>query len=361
MPTQLIDPLIARTVARRLAGDSQLKGSYLLDRLRSDLEDAVPRAEGLVAETSGIPPPPAVGWDVIDRATWSEVNIHGMTRLLDPLVEKVGNRLASLPTAVRLAQKGVVSVEVGVLLGYISRRVLGQFDLLVPDEAAGERRRRLRGVKPNASLYFVGVNIVETERRFSFVPRDFALWVAVHEVTHRFQFSGVPWLRERFFGLVENYLSSVEIDARGLAARLAHAARKLASGEIPPEERNPIYLLATDEQRRALDEIQALMAVVEGHGNYVMDHVGAEVIPTFARMRRVFEGRRAQTNSIQRAINHAIGLEMKLRQYEIGQRFCETVVAQAGPDALGQLWVSPESFPTMAELKEPQLWLRRVA
>ncbi|MDQ4094819.1 MAG: zinc-dependent metalloprotease, partial [Actinomycetota bacterium] len=230
-----------------------------------------------------------------------------------------------------------------------------------PSGAGRRERRRLRGLEEGTALYFVGANMVQTERRFGFVPDEFALWVAVHEVTHGFQFAGVPWLQERFFSLIGDYLGSMQLDARGLAARLSSAARRLMSGEIPPEERNPIYLLASDEQRRKLDDLQALMAVVEGHGNYVMDAVGKGVIPSFPRMRRVFERRREQTTVLQRALNHAIGLEMKLRQYELGQQFCEAVVVAAGPRALGRLWVSPSALPSIDELREPDLWLRRVA
>jgi coenzyme F420 biosynthesis associated uncharacterized protein len=359
---RLIDPTIARLVARRFAGEPQLDGSYLLDRLERDLRDAVPLSERLVAEASGIPAPPPVSWGLIDRAEWAEANIAGMTSLLKPLADKLGHRLDSLPWAARVAQRTLVSIEVGVLLGYVSRRVLGQYDVLMPD-ADGARRRRRRGRRapPDAVLLFVGPNIVETERRFGFVPRDFALWVALHEVTHRFQFDGVPWLRPRFLGLVESYIGAVNLDPRSLVARLREAVKALVSRSVPSEHKNPAYLLATPEQRAVLDDIQALMAVVEGHGNYVMDSIGAREIPSFGRMRHVFERRREQTRGLQRAIQHAIGLEMKLRQYELGQRFCERVVELRGARALGELWTSPERFPTIAELKEPERWLARVA
>jgi coenzyme F420 biosynthesis associated uncharacterized protein len=363
----LIDPTIARSVARRLTGDRPAEGSYLLDRLRSDLDEAVPRAERLVAEASGIPAPPPVPWGLIDRGAWVDANIKGMSSLLEPLGDALDKRFEGLPLAARLAQRALVSAEVGVLLGYVSRRVLGQYDLLVP-ERAGARSGRTRGWRRRGAtsadhpvLYFVAPNIVDTERKFGFVPRDFALWVALHEVTHRFQFDGVPWLRERFLGLVTGYLSSVNLDGRTLAARLREAGRSLLSGRLPVEERNPVYLLASAEQRAALDEIQALMAVVEGHGNYVMDSIGAREIPTFRRMRHVFERRRQQTSGVQRAIQYAIGLEMKMRQYEMGQRFCEMAVAHGGDGVLGHLWSGPESLPTLAELKEPERWLRRVA
>src|SRR5919106_1300940 len=207
---RLVEPALASAVARRVAGTSGLDRSYLLDRLRTDLDEAVPRSEELVAEASGIPAPPPVAWGLIDRATWADANISSMTAMLNPIAEKLGDRLDRLPTAAKAAQRAIVSAEVGVLLGYVSRRVLGQYDLLVPERTPSLPRRRGRsssGGREGAVLYFVAPNIVETERRFGFVPRDFALWVALHEVTHRFQFDGVPWLRERFLGLVKGYLS----------------------------------------------------------------------------------------------------------------------------------------------------------
>ena len=338
-------------MARRLAGDHVYEGSYLIAGLERDLSVAVPRAEQLVAEVSGIPSPPPVRWGLVDRGAWADANIDGLVRLLAPLAERIGKRLDQAPPAVRLAQRGLVSVEVGALLGYVSRRVLGQYDVLVPDAAEPS----------SVPLMFVGPNLVETERRFSFVPQDFSLWIAVHEMTHRFQFAGVPWLKQRFTSLVSSYLDGVELDARHFAARLRRAATRLRRGDVPVEERNPVYLLASDEERDRLDQLQALMAVVEGHGNYVMDTAGARAIPTFARMRRAFELRRRHQTLLQRAVHHAIGLEMKLRQYELGQSFCDGVVEAEGPEALQALWAGPENLPSLRELKEPARWLQRVA
>jgi coenzyme F420 biosynthesis associated uncharacterized protein len=321
--------------------------------LRRDLEVAVPRSEELVAAISGIPSPPPVRWKIIDRAQWAESNIKSLSILIAPLTERLGRRLDSTPAAARIAQRALLSIEVGALLGYVSRKVLGQYDLLVPETAnAGA---------DEAALYFVGPNMVETERRFGFVPEEFALWVSVHEVTHRFQFAGVPWLQRRFFALVGQYFDLLELDARGLARRFGDGVRRMIGGSLPAEERNPIYLLASPEQRSVMNQIQALMAVVEGHGNFVMDHVGAEVIPSFRRMRAVFERRREQTTLLQRIFNQAIGLEMKMRQYEIGREFCDAVVASAGMPALGRLWSDEEAFPSLEELRSPELWLRRVA
>jgi coenzyme F420 biosynthesis associated uncharacterized protein len=348
---KLIEPWLATAVARRFTGDESLQESYLMERLMRDLQDAVPRAETLVGEVSGIPTPRPVTWGIIDRGRWAEANIAGMTRMLAPLADKLGSRLSSVPMPIRIAQRAALSVEIGVLLGYVSRRVLGQYDLLVPEDEHGD----------GAALYFVGPNMVETERRLGFVPHEFTLWVAVHEVTHRFQFEGVPWLRDHFLSLVHEYLGSIDIDAKGLAQRVGGAARRLMSGNVPVEERNPVYLLASDRQRELLDRIQSMMAVVEGHGNFVMDLVGSTHIPSFRQMRHIFQRRREQMTVAQRVMNQVIGLEMKLRQYELGQSFCETVVERDGMDALARLWVGPAHFPTMAELKEPERWLRRVA
>lgn len=355
---RLIDPRIALAVAKRVAGDSNMQGSYLLERLHRDLDAAVPRSEGLVAEFSGIPAPAPVQWGMIDRVGWVDVNIKGMTQLLGPIHDKIGKRLDQVPLPARLLQTGAVSAEVGLLLGYISRRVLGQYDLLVAEEPV---TRRFGKSTPAASLYFVGPNMVETERRFGFIPEEFALWVALHEVTHRFQFEGVPWLRPRFLSLVHGYLGSVDLDAKGLAQRFAMAVKKVASRDVPAEEKSPMYLFANDEQKKVLDQIQALMAVVEGHGNFVMDTIGERVIPSFKQMRHVFQRRRQQQSVIQRVVAQAIGLEMKLRQYELGQAFCERVVERRGLDALGALWTDPDRFPTMNELREPDSWLTRVA
>ena len=347
---KLIEPRIAVAVARTFTGDTTRSGSYLAERLVRDLQGAVPRAEELVAARSGIPAPPPVRWGIVDRNAWVEANVKGMTQMIAPLADRIGRRMDPLPWASRAAQTLAVSAEVGALLGFVSRRVLGQYDLLVPED--DER---------GTPLYFVGVNMVETVRRHGFVPEEFALWVALHEVTHRFQFEGVPWLRPRFIELVHTYLGSVELDAKAFTRRLASAFRRLTSRSVPPEEKSPIYLLSSDRQRELLAQIQALMAVVEGHGNYVMDAIGRQVLPSFERMRSVFSTRREQTSALQRAIGHAIGLEMKLRQYELGQRFCDGVVAQQGEESLARLWTEPSRFPTMEELREPQLWLSRVA
>ncbi|CAN5740528.1 zinc-dependent metalloprotease [soil metagenome] len=347
---RLIDPWIARAVARRLAGDAELMDSHLVERLAGDLADLVPRSEELVAEASGIPRPSPVRWRLIDRAAWSDANITGLGALLAPLAEKAERRLKDVPWPVRVAQRAAVSIEVGVLLGYVSRRVLGQFDLLVADQGADE----------GGMLLFVAPNIIDTERRLGFVPEDFTLWVALHEVAHRFQFDGVPWLRGRFMALLHSYVAAIDLETRDLTRRLAQAGRRLMDRSTPPEERSPAYLFASPEQRATLDQLQALMTVVEGHGNFVMDLVGEQVIPSWARMRHAFERRRREMNRLQRALSHVLGLELKLRQYEVGKAFCDALYAVRGREGLSMLWAAPDNLPTLPELRAPDRWLQRM-
>ncbi len=357
----LIDARIATAVARRMSGDVSGIDEGQRAKLESDLESAVGRSDELVASISGITSPRPVRWAIVERPDWAAANIHGMSRLIEPLEDRIGSSLKAVPAPARFAQRAFVSAEIGVMLGYVSRRVLGQYDLLVPESEPGPNWRNRNSPTGGASLYFVGPNMIETCNRLKFVPEDFALWVAVHEMTHRYQFEGVPWLRERFFGLIRQYMASLQLDPKSLARRLADAAKKIVTRSISQEERNAVYLLASDEQRVILDDIQALMSVVEGHGNYVMDSIGAQVIPTFERMRKAFDKRRDQSNLLQRVINGAIGLEMKMRQYELGQTFCEAVVARGGNEALHALWSSPENLPSLSELRAPERWVTRVA
>ncbi len=354
--SRLIEPVVARTIARRVGGVARIpRVEYRV--LEEALATSVGQSSAQVQRVSGIPETGPVRWAMVDRGAWAEVNIRSMNDLLGPLADRIGARVDGLPSAVRIAQRGVLSIEVGILLGYVSRRVLGQYDLF----SAGPEAKPSRRPGAGASLYFVGPNLLEMERRFGFVREDFLLWVSLHEVTHRFQFEGVPWLRAHFLNLISEWTGALNIDARGLAKRFGTAARKLANKDLPAEERHPIYLLADEEQRALLDRLQALMAVVEGHGNWVMDTAGAVTIPTFGRMREVFQGRRRSQNIVQRVVSNVLGLEMKMRQYELGQSFCDAVALRAGPEALQRLWLGPEHLPTIGELRAPELWLERVA
>ena len=286
---------------------------------------------------------------MLDRSGWVDVNVASMRRLLGPLTERLGARMAHSPVAP--LGRSVAGTELGVLLGWFAQRVLGQYDLLVPDDDTS--------AATGDAVYFVGPNVLGLEKRFAFRPRDFRLWVAIHEVTHRAQFCGVPWMRDYFLGLVERAMGMVDTDPRALVRSLVRAAEELRQGRNPLDDGGLVALLATPEHRSVLAQIQALMSVLEGHGNRVMNELGRVHVAGQDRMARVLRTRR-QSNGVSGALYRVLGLDAKMRQYEVGERFVEAVERDAGPRALDAAWRGPEFLPTLDELAVPTTWLARV-
>ena len=340
-----IDWGLAAKVARRFAGREPLASSYLSGSLRDDFASVTEQAEHLVAEHTGLRAPGVAHAEVVDRAAWVDANITSMQRLLAPLTARIGARM----TNSRVAPLGrrVAGTETGVLLGYLAQRVLGQYDLLVLDDDAAD------------AVYYVGGNVLALEKRYAFRPRDFRLWIAIHEVTHRAQFTAVPWMKSYYLGLVERALSSIDPDPKRLVHALSRAADELRAGRNPLDDGGLVALLASDEQRGALAEVQALMSLLEGHGNSVMNQLGEEHVAGQARMARVLQARR-QSGGVGAVVQKLVGLESKMRQYEVGETFIAEVERVAGPRGIDAAWRGPEFLPTVAELAQPRDWLARV-
>jgi coenzyme F420 biosynthesis associated uncharacterized protein len=273
-----------------------------------------------------------------------------MQRLLAPLTARIGDRMAKSPMAP--VGRRVAGTEMGVLLGFMAQRVLGQYDLLVPDDPAE--------AVPGGEVYYVGPNIIGLERRFAFRARDFKLWIAIHEVTHRAQFMGVPWMKPYFLSLVEQALDIVDADPGRLMHALRRAAEELRAGHNPLDDGGLVALLATDAQRGVLAQVQALMSVLEGHGNAVMNQVGREHVAGQERMARVLSARR-RTRGVSGLLFKLLGIESKMRQYEVGEAFVDAVEREGGPGAINAVWRSPASLPTTDELRAPSEWLARIA
>jgi coenzyme F420 biosynthesis associated uncharacterized protein len=343
-----IDWQLAERVARRVAGRAQLAESYLASSLDDDFEEITRRAEALVADCTGLRAPGAAHARVVDRGAWIGANVDSMRRMLEPLTSRIGARMAASPIAP--IGRRVAGTETGVLLGYLAQRVLGQYDMLVPDD----------GQSASDAVYYVGGNVLALEKRFAFRPRDFRLWIAVHEVTHRAQFTAVSWMRPYYLSLVESSLLSVDPDPRRVVAALARAADEIRSGRNPLDDGGIVGLLASDEQRGALARVQALMSLLEGHGNRVMNVIGCEHVAGQARMARVLQSRR-QAVGLTAFLHKLVGLESKMRQYEVGESFVEVVEQEAGPRAIDAAWRGPEWLPTLDELHTPHDWLVRVA
>jgi coenzyme F420 biosynthesis associated uncharacterized protein len=340
-----IDWATARRVARVVAGRDALADSYLGASLHDDFASLTMQAESIVADFTGLHTPNNVAVGVLDRRGWVDANITSMQLLLEPLMERIGERLARSPLAP--IGRYVAATEMGVLVGYLSRRVLGQYDLLVPDSEHGD------------TVYYVGPNILALEKRFAFRPRDFRLWIAIHEVTHRAQFSGVPWMRAHFLSLVQQAFDVVDPDPRAILQAITRALEEVRRGRNPLDEGGLVALFATPEQRGVLARVQALMSLLEGHGNVVMNELGSRFVAGEERMARVLHQRR-NAGGITGQLHKLLGLEQKMRQYEVGERFIKDVVERAGFAALDSAWQQPENLPTLEELDDAAAWLNRV-
>src|SRR6478735_2154119 len=331
-----VDWVLAERVARRIAGREPLATSYLWGSLERDFAEVTVEAEGAVSELTGLrPPSPAVA-AVLDRSAWVSANVVSMRALLSPFSDKVGPRLAKSPVAP--VGRRVAGAELGFLLGYVAQRVLGQYDLLVPEDAAT--------VTAEDAVYYVGPNILGLEKRFAFRPLDFRRWIALHELTHRAQFTGVPWLRPYFLSLVSELLGGVEPDPRRLVAAVGRAVDELRRGRNPIDEGGMVALFATEEQRETLAKVQALMSLLEGHGNAVMNRLGAELVDGQERMARVLQARR-NARGAAAMVQRVLGLELKMKQYEVGEAFVNAIEREAGLHAIDPAWRSPEHLPTL--------------
>jgi coenzyme F420 biosynthesis associated uncharacterized protein len=347
----LRDPVawdVAERVAIRVAGRDPLEESYLYASLDPDLREFTAQAEELVAQETGLRSlaGPARA-RVTDRAGWVRANVASFRRLLRPLTERLGERLGSGPVAG--VGRSVAGAEVGALLGWMSTRVLGQYDLLVIENEEPENQD---------IVYYVGPNILSLEKRYAFPPREFRLWLALHEVTHRAQFTGIPWMRGHFLGLVESSLAAFDPDPKRFVAALRRAVEQVRAGQNPLDEGGLVSLFATPEQHAVFRQIQGLMSLLEGHGDLVMDRAGAHLIPSAGRFRQVLHQRRQATGPA-KVLQKLIGLEAKLRQYHEGENFLETV-EKADPAAVELLWRGPEWLPSIEEIRQPERWLARV-
>ena len=342
---------LAARVAARVAGTDPLARSYHYASLEADFAEATARAEALVAEETGLTSlaGPARA-RVTDRSGWVAANVASFRRLVSPLTRRMAERMPAAPVAA--VSRNAAGVQVGTLLGWMSTRVLGQYDLLLVEDESAEDQD---------IVYYVGPNVLALEKRYAFPPGQFRLWLALHEVTHRAQFTGVDWMRDYFVGLVHSAVEAVDPDPRRLLEGLRRAVDEMRSGHNPLADGGLLGILAGDEQAAVMRRVQALMSVLEGHGDVTMDRAGAGAVPEAERFSRVLRQRRQQQGGLGRAIRQIVGLEAKLRQYEEGERFIHAIEAANGRRAIDRVWEGPGSVPTLDELRAPHLWLERVA
>jgi coenzyme F420 biosynthesis associated uncharacterized protein len=330
---------------------------------RRGFDEAVRVAELQVAGFTGLEAPldiPRV--EAVRRGQWVQANIEGLRALLEPAAAKIGDAIAAAQrdAVPEQAQAGVAQVlsqlsplllgaQVGTVLGTLAQQVLGQYDIAVPrPDGAG-------------ALLFVVPNIARFEKEWSLDPTDFRTWIAIHEVTHRFEFAR-PWALTRFRELIDDFTSTLTLDVEELQQRLASLDPSNPEGmqEMLAGQDSLFGAVMDDEQRLKLRRVQAFMTASEGYGDHVMHALGAQMLPSYARIDEAMR-RYRETEHVDPVFERLLGIEVKREQYRLGRAFCDAVVDLTDEATLARMWDSAEALPSMPELEEPRLWLARSA
>jgi coenzyme F420 biosynthesis associated uncharacterized protein len=306
----------------------------------------------VIAYTKLKPATPVPGAELFSRRQWAAMNLDSLSHLLDPVAGRLDERFefaGPLAGALRMGAGATLAAEAGLVIGYVSHRVLGQYELglLQPE------------VTPR--LVFVAPNLERAARDLDVDRNSFFDWIALHELTHVVQFQGVPWLRDHFGSLVRSYLETVEVRIERGAAGGVPLLPQPAKLVEAFREGGLAALVQTRAQRDIMGKIQAMMSVIEGYSEHVMDALGEQVLPEYAGLRDAMERRRRSRSAPERVLERLLGLDFKMRQYEVGKRFCDAVAAEGGMDAVNRVWDSADALPTLGELSRPADWLERVA
>jgi len=235
------------------------------------------------------------------------------------------------------------------VLAWLSSKVLGQYDVLVGDIPSSAED----------VISYVGPNVVALEERHGFDPTQFRLWLALHETAHRAQFTGAPWVRDYFLGLVDQVLGAIPSSTASVLSGLTRAASEAVRGNNPLGEHGLVGLVASAEQLDALARLSALMSVLEGHGEVIMDVAARDLVPDAERFHATLRSRRAEPGAPSKVIGQLLGLDAKMRQYDEGERFVRAVRTAGGPGLVAELFDGPAQLPTLVELRAPEQWLAR--
>lgn len=347
---RLIDWEAVRRTARARSGERVGLRREKSERLGALYDRIAAEMVPLMAEVCGTAPVAIPRFTVLDRRDFIDANLVIVQRLLEP-VERLR---ATIPeTALTSIGRRLTSRYVGELLGFMAQRVLGQYDpvLMLPGAAAAaavEGVAEEPGSRPPSALYLVEPNIELFQNSQGAPAAPLRRWLILHEVTHAWQFESHPWLGEHIGGLMNDLLGAALADqlAGGPSQRLTpDSLRRLGS--------------TVAGQLRGVGRLQATMSVLEGYGNFVMHRVGRGHIESFDELEAAFHRRKAQTSFLERLVLAVTGVGLKLRQYELGERFAEQVTAAGGYPLLNRLWEGPEMMPSMAELREPDRWIAR--
>jgi coenzyme F420 biosynthesis associated uncharacterized protein len=350
-PARLIDWRQAREIAVRV---SRSEEAPVVDRAGRTAQYArlVARSEPLLAEYMQVHlPAPISRLHVVDRREWLLANIRSFEHLFAPIEElylhNAGQR-GSVSAAFGELNSKLLGAQMGVLLGFLARRVLGQYDLslLSPDP------------ETRGTLYFVEPNIRQVQQQLGLVDEDFRLWITLHECTHVFQFEAYPWVRQYFNELLNQFLAQVSEQLSGLGAGLSQMLGRVLRGEN--DGKHWIEQMLTPQQQQVFARMQALMSIVEGYSNHTMDAIGEQLLPSFRQIEQRIQQRQQNRPLFEILFNRITGMDLKLAQYQQGEAFVNAVVAARGIAFANRVWERPENLPTMDEIRDPQRWIARL-
>ena len=334
-----VDWDLAAALGGRIVGGGPRLTPEEANQVVAELYYLAGEATPLVQQTTGLDDYLASEVQVVDRQEWIRSNLDSFQRISAPLTE----RLEDAGAFTREVGSRMTGAQLGLVLGFVGSRVLGQFEIFTEEDPR---------------LLLVAPNIVSIERHLEVVPRDFRLWVCVHEQTHRIQFAAAPWLSGYLLDNIHQYMRLADMTTQELFSRLAAAVRALRSGDQPD---GIVGAFQTPDQKVLFDRLTAVMSLLEGHADVVMDEVGPQAIPTVRYIRSVFQQRRA-SGSIgwEGFLRRLLGMDLKARQYAQGAAFVRAVLADGGMQRLNTVWESSEHLPTRAEIEDPALWLKRL-
>jgi coenzyme F420 biosynthesis associated uncharacterized protein len=334
----VIDWSLAGQVARGIAGLQPAGDPAPFEAVSAPAAES----ERLVSAYTGlVPAAPLPRPEAIGRPEWIEANLGSLGGVLDPVAARLGAKLGPVGGAAG----ALIGLEAGAVSGFLSGRVLGQYEFPPLKPAAPAR------------LLFVAPNLGHAARALDAEHDQLLRWVALHETTHALQFGAVPWLREHLAALIGQLLAALDVNPSGFL-RLPDPSD--LRGLIERVRRDGLAFMAVGAERRGLLEAtQAFMALLEGYAEHVMDAVGTGLLKDLDAMRTAMDRRRQERSGLLRVLEKLIGLDLKLRQYQLGKEFCDAVVVGGGIAALNRAWAGPESLPTFAELDDPAVWLAR--
>lgn len=325
--------LVLATGMRTAAGGPAVSESRAAEEVEG-LREAATLVRGPVGDITGLVVSDGPTADVVDRGEWIRSNAEAMRHVLSGLPAPSG------PGPIRTLTAKAAGVQLGVAFGWLSSRVLGQFEALVPPD----RQPRLLLVAPN---------VLHVGEALNLDAEGFRTWVCVHEETHRLQFAGVPWMAEYFAESVAAIVADLDVGPGELAGRLSQAA-KSAEGR-----RSGMAMFYSPQMRTRVDGMLGLMSLLEGHADWVMDQ-SHDLVPRVEQYRAAFEQRRRRPSLLDAVLRRLLGMEAKLNQYREGAEFVRTVIDTVGPEGFAAVWSEPTNLPTIAEIRDPLLWVDRV-